>query len=80
MSSQSSNTVYQAVNNITSECLSHLLSTARSEYQQVLAENEQAFHIYLEQKLNASNGLIQVVLGVTNAALMSEPEEGELIE
>ena len=58
----------------------HLLSTAKSEYQQVLADNEQAFHNYLEQKLNTSLGLIQVVLGVTNAALMSEPEEGELIE
>ena len=56
----------------------HLVSAAKSEYQQVLADNEQAFHDHLEQKLNTSLGLIQVVLGVTNAALMSEPEEGEL--
>ena len=81
MSSQSSNTIYQAINSITSERLSRLLSTAKSDYQQVLADNEQAFHVYLEQKLNASFGLIQIVLGVTNAALlMSVPEEGELIE
>ena len=80
MSSQTSNAIYQAVNSITSECLSRLLSTAKLEYQQVLADNEQAFHVYLEQKLNASYGLIQVVLGVTNAALMSVPEEGELFE
>jgi hypothetical protein len=62
--------------------LSSLLPTAKSEYQQVLADNEQAFHVYLEQKLNASYGLIQAVLGVTNAALISEssPEEGEVIE
>jgi hypothetical protein len=57
--------------------LPHLLSTAKSEYQQVLADNEQAFHDCLEQKLNASSELIQVVLGL---ALMPEPEEGELIE
>ena len=80
--SQSSNAIYQAVNNITSECLSRLLSTAKHEFQQVLADNEQAFHAYLERKLNASYGLIQVVLGLTNAVLMSVPEleEGELIE
>lgn len=60
----------------------------------MLADNEQAFHVYLGRKLNASFGLIQIVLGVTNAALMtlpegelvtnaaltSVPEEGELIE
>lgn len=46
----------------------------------MLTDNEQAFHDHLQQKLNPSLGLIQVVLGVTNAALMSEPEEGELIE
>ena len=63
-----------------SECLPPLLSTAKSEYQQVLADNEKAFHAYLERKLNTSYGLIQVVLGVTNAALMFVPEEGELIE
>lgn len=45
----------------------------------MLADNEQAFHDYSDQKLNSSWGLIQVVLG-TNAALTSEPEEGELIE
>lgn len=78
MSSQSSHAIYQAVNSISSECLSRLLATAKSEYQQVLADNEQAFHVYLERKLNASFGLIQVVLGVTNAALISEPEEGEI--
>jgi hypothetical protein len=80
LSSQSSNTIYQAVNSITSECLTRLLSTTKSECQQVLADNEKAFHVYLEQKLNTTYGLIQAVLGVTNAALMSVPEEGELIE
>jgi hypothetical protein len=82
LSSQSSNSIYQAVNSITSECLARLLSTAKSECQQVLADNEQAFHVYLEQKLNGSYGLIQAVLGVANAALVSQavPEEGELIE
>lgn len=79
VSSPYSNNIFQAVDSIISKCLPHLLSTAKSEYQQVLADNEQAFHDYSDQKLNSSWGLIQVVLG-TNAALTSEPEEGELIE
>jgi hypothetical protein len=76
----SSNTIYQAVNSITSECLPPLLSTAKSGYQQVLIDNEKAFHVYLGEKLHATMGLIQIVLGVTNAALMSVPEDGEIIE
>jgi hypothetical protein len=80
LSFQSSDAIYQAINSMTSECLSRLLSTAKSEYQKVLADNEQAFHVYMGRKLRASFGLIEIVLGVTNAALMSVPEEGEIIE
>lgn len=80
MLSQCSNTIYQTVDDITSEYLPRLLSTAKSGYQQVLTNNEKAFHVYLGQKLHATMGLIQIVLGVTNAALMSVPEEGEIIE
>lgn len=46
----------------------------------MLADNEKAFHIHLGQKLHSSLGLIQIVLNVTNAALMPVPEEGEIIE
>ena len=45
----------------------------------MLTDNEQAFHDHLGRKLNPSFGLIQIVLGVTNAALMALPEEGELV-
>lgn len=46
----------------------------------MLADNEEAFRDYLGRKLKASSELIEVVLGVTNSALMSVLEEGELIE
>jgi len=84
--------IYQAVNDITSERLPGLLSAAKSGYEQVLADNEKAFHIHLGQKLHASLGLIQIVLNVTNAAVHEEgeialnvtnaavPEEGEIAE
>ena len=79
-SSRISNAIYQTVDNITSESLPHLLSTAKAGCQEVLAQNEKTFHIHLEQQLHASFGLIQVVLGVANAALYSVPEEGEILD
>lgn len=66
---------------MTSGSLPQLLSTAKSGCQEVLNHNKQAFQIYLEQQLHASFELIQTVLGVTNAALISQvPEEGEIFE
>jgi hypothetical protein len=46
----------------------------------VLADNEEALHVYFGQKLSTSFGHIETVLGVTNAASMSVPEEGEVDE
>jgi hypothetical protein len=60
--------------------LPSLLSTAKSGYQQVLTENENAFDAYLTEKMQASMRLVHDVLGVTNAALMAVREEGEIIE
>ncbi|KAF8812525.1 hypothetical protein BYT27DRAFT_7252046 [Phlegmacium glaucopus] len=79
LSSQISNAISHAVSGITSESLPPLLSTAKARCQDVLTHNEQAFHVLLGQKLHASFGLIQVVLGATNTALTSMCEDGEII-